>query len=80
VVVYESEYCILRDETMRKEEEVTTGVLQVVSLHLLDNNKVRTGNFYSGRSPYWVNHVYMCLYCIVYLVCFISMSIYIIVL
>jgi hypothetical protein len=26
-LVYESEYCILREETVRKEEEVTMGVL-----------------------------------------------------
>jgi hypothetical protein len=25
-----------------------------------------------GYSPRWVNHVYLCLYCIVYLMCFIS--------
>jgi hypothetical protein len=29
-------------------------------------------NFSGGRSPHWVNHVYLCLYCIVYLLCFIS--------
>jgi hypothetical protein len=30
------------------------------------------GNFSSGRSPHWVNHVNLCLYCIVYLLCFFS--------
>jgi hypothetical protein len=30
----------------------------------LDNNKGRTHNFSGGCSPYWVNHVYLCLYCI----------------
>jgi hypothetical protein len=30
------------------------------------------GNFSGGRSPHSVNHIYMCLYCIVYLMCFIS--------
>jgi hypothetical protein len=39
---------------------------------LLDNKKEGPGNFSGGRSPHWVNHVYMCLYCIVYLLCFIS--------
>jgi hypothetical protein len=29
------------------------------------------GNFSGGRSPHWVNHVNMCLYCIVYLLCFV---------
>jgi hypothetical protein len=28
------------------------------------------GNFSGGRSPHWVNHINLCLYCIVYLLCF----------
>jgi hypothetical protein len=28
-------------------------------------------NFYGGYSPHWVNHAYLCLCCIVYLLCFI---------
>jgi hypothetical protein len=35
------------------------------------------GNFSGGRSPHWVNHVYMCLHCIVYLLCFISAFVFI---
>jgi hypothetical protein len=34
--------------------------------------KITGENFSGGRSPHWVNHVYLCLYCIVYLLCFIS--------
>jgi hypothetical protein len=30
------------------------------------------GNFFGGRSPHWVNHVYLSLYCMMYLMCFIS--------
>jgi hypothetical protein len=30
------------------------------------------GNFYGGHSPHWVNHINLCLSCIVYLLCFIS--------
>jgi hypothetical protein len=42
----------------------------------LDNNKEGHGNFSGGRSPHWVNHVYMSLlYCVSYLfyfcICFI---------
>jgi len=37
-------------------------------------------NFSSGRSPHWVNHIYMFLYCIVYLMCFISTYFYFILL
>jgi hypothetical protein len=55
-------------------------MLQVVFLHLLDNNKVRTGNFSGGCSPYWVNHVCTCLYCFVYLSCFISSFVFILLL
>jgi hypothetical protein len=29
-------------------------------------------NFSGGRSPHWVNHINLCLYCIVYIVCFVS--------
>jgi hypothetical protein len=29
------------------------------------------GNFFGGHSPHWVNHIYLCLYCIEYLLCFI---------
>jgi hypothetical protein len=29
-------------------------------------------NFSGGRSPHWVNHENLCLYCIVYLLCFVS--------
>jgi hypothetical protein len=38
----------------------------------MDNKKEGPGNFSGGRSPHWVNHVYMHLYFIVYLLCFIS--------
>ena len=41
-------------------------------LIFLYNKKEGPDNFSSGRSPHWVNHVYLCLYCIVYLMCFIS--------
>ena len=47
---------------------------------LLDNKKEGPGNFSSGRSPHWVNHVYLCLYCIVYLLCFISAFVFIVLL
>jgi hypothetical protein len=29
-------------------------------------------NFSGGHIPHWVNHVYLCLYYIVYILCFIS--------
>ena len=46
----------------------------------MDNKKERPGNFSSGRSPHWVNHVYLCLHCNVYLLCFISAFVFILLL
>jgi hypothetical protein len=43
----------------------------------LDNKKEGPRNFSGGRIPHWVNHVYMCIYCIVYLFCFISAFVFI---
>ena len=34
------------------------------------------GNFAGGRSLHWVNHINLCLYCIVYLLCFVSAFVY----
>jgi hypothetical protein len=42
----------------------------------MDNKKEGPKFFYGGCSPHWVNHAYLCLYCIVYLLCFISTYIY----
>jgi hypothetical protein len=38
----------------------------------LDNKKEGPDNLFGGRSPHWVNHTYLCLYCIVYILYFIS--------
>jgi hypothetical protein len=47
---------------------------------LLDNNKEGPGNFSSECIPHWVNHIYLCLYCIVYHLIFISAFIFILLL
>jgi hypothetical protein len=39
---------------------------------LLDNKKEGSSNFSGGCIPHWMNHVYPCLYIIVYIFCFIS--------
>jgi hypothetical protein len=39
---------------------------------LIDNKKEGPVNFSSLHSPHWVNHVYLCLYFVVYLPFFIS--------
>jgi hypothetical protein len=46
----------------------------------MDNKKEGPGNLFGGCSPHWVNHVYLCLYCIVYLMCFISPFVFILLL
>jgi hypothetical protein len=72
VVVYRCEYCILREDTVRERRESYNGCVVGCIPSFADNKKEGPGNFSDGRSPHWVNHVYMCLYCIVYLLCFIS--------
>jgi hypothetical protein len=73
VVVYYCEYCILeRGDCERKKRKLQWVCCRLYPFILLDNNKEGPNNFSGGRSPHWVNHVYMCLYCIVYLLCFIS--------
>jgi hypothetical protein len=73
VVVCYGEYCILREEIVRERRGSYKWVCcRLYPFILLDNKKEGPGNFSGGRSPHWVNHVYLCLYCIVYLLCFIS--------
>ena len=70
--MYVGEYCILREETVR-EEEVTTGfAVGCIPSFCWIIIKKGPGNFSGGRSPDWVNHVNLCLSCIVYLLCFVS--------
>jgi hypothetical protein len=55
------------DLTSKKSTKGTTR--QVICWIII---KEGPGNFSGGRSPHWVNHVNLCLYCIVYLLCFVS--------
>jgi hypothetical protein len=69
VAKYVGEYCILRE----KEEEVTAGFsLGCIPSFCWIIIKKEPANFSGGRSPHWVNHVNLCLSCIVYLLCFVS--------
>jgi hypothetical protein len=73
VTMYYCDYCILSEETVREKKRK----LQWVCCRLYPFIywiiiKEAPSNFSSGRSPHWVNHVYLCLYCIMYLICFIS--------
>ena len=69
----DGEYCILREETVRERR----GSYNMFRYRLYPFIcwiiiKEGPGNFSGGRIPHWVNHVYPCLYCFVYLMCFIS--------
>jgi hypothetical protein len=73
VAMYHCEYCILREETVRERRGSYNGcVVGCIPSFCWIIIKEGPGNFSGGCSPHWVNHVYLCLYCIVYLLCFIS--------
>jgi hypothetical protein len=68
VVVYYCEYCILREEIVRERRGSYNGcVVGCIPSFCWIIIKEGPRNFSGGRSPHWVNHVYLCLYCIVYL-------------
>jgi hypothetical protein len=73
VAMHHCEYCILSEETMR-ERRGSYSEFVVGCIHSFCWIIIKEGpdNLFGGRSPHWVNHVYLCLYCIVYLLCFIS--------
>jgi hypothetical protein len=73
VAMHYGEYCILREETMRERRGSYSGFCcRLYPFICWIIIKEGPGNFSSGRNPHWVNHVNMCLYCIVYLLCFVS--------
>jgi hypothetical protein len=71
--MYDGEYCILREETMRERRgsynKFCCRLYPFICWIII---KEGPGNFSGGRSPHWVNHVNLCLSCIVYLLCFVS--------
>ena len=73
MVVYYYEYCIFREETVRGIRGSYSG-RDVVCIPSFCWIIIKEGprNFSGGRSPHWVNHMYLCLYFIMYLLCFIS--------
>jgi hypothetical protein len=69
--MYESEYCILREETVRERRGSYSGFCcRLYPFICWIIIKEGPGNFSGGRSPHWVNHVNLCLSCIVCLLCF----------
>jgi hypothetical protein len=73
VAMHYGEYCILREETVRERRGSYSGFCcRLYPFICWIIIKEGPGNFSGGRSPHWVNHVNLCLSCIVYLLCFVS--------
>jgi hypothetical protein len=69
--MYDGEYCILREETVRERRGSYSGFCcRLYPFICWIIIKEGPGNFSGGRSPHWVNHVNLCLSCIVCLLCF----------
>jgi hypothetical protein len=69
----DGEYCILREETVRERRGSYSGFCcRLYPFICWIIIKEGPGNFSGGRSPHWVNHVNLCLSCIVCLLCFVS--------
>jgi hypothetical protein len=61
-----------RVDCERKKRKLQRVCCRLYPFILFDNKKEGPDNFSSGHIPYWDNHIYLCLYCIVYLLYFIS--------
>ena len=67
----DGEYCILREETVRERRgSYNRFCCRLYPFICWIIIKEGPGNFSGGRSPHWVNHINLCLFCIVYLLCF----------
>ena len=73
MAMVDGEYCILIEETVRERRGSYNGFCyRLYPFICWIIIKEGPGNFSGGRSPHWVNHVNVCLSCIVYLLCFFS--------
>jgi hypothetical protein len=62
----DGEYCILREETVRERRGSYNGFCcRLYPFICWIIIKEGPGNFSGGRRPHWVNHVNLCLSCIV---------------
>jgi hypothetical protein len=69
----DGEYCVLREETVRERRGSYNGFCcRLYPFICWIIIKEGPGNFSGGRIPHWVNHVNLCLSCIVCLLCFVS--------
>jgi hypothetical protein len=77
VAMVDGEYCILREETVRERRGSYNGFCcRLYPFICWIIIKEGPGNFSGGRSPHWVNHINLCLSCIVCLLCFVSAFFY----
>jgi hypothetical protein len=68
----DGEYCILREEIVRERRGSYSGFCcRLYPFICWIIIKEGPDNFSVGGSPHWVNHVNLCLSCIVYLLCFV---------
>jgi hypothetical protein len=73
VAMHYGEYCILREDIVRERRGSYSGFCcRLYPFICWIIIKEGPDNFSGGCSPHWVNHVNMCLYSIVYLLCFVS--------
>jgi hypothetical protein len=73
VAMDDGEYCILREETVRERRgSYSRFCCRLYPFICRIIIKEGPSNFSGGRSPHWVNHVNLCLSCIVCLLCFVS--------
>jgi hypothetical protein len=73
VAMVDGEYCILREETVRERRGSYNGFCcRLYPFICWIIIKEGPGNFSGGCSPHWVNHINLCLSCIVCLLCFVS--------
>jgi hypothetical protein len=56
-----------RGDCERKKRKLQQVCCKLYRFILMDNKKEGPGNLSGGHIPHWVNHVYSCLYCIMYL-------------
>ena len=72
MAMVDGEYCILREETVRERRGSYSGFCcRLYPFICWIIIKEGPSNLSGGRIPHWVNHVYMCLYYIVNILCFI---------
>ena len=72
MAMHYGEYCILREDILRERRgSYNRFFCRLYPFICWIIIKEGPYNFSGGHIPHWVNHVNLCLYCIVYLMCFV---------